>query len=54
MIPLDESGVHSRNKIKGYSGTMANSKIRITSKQGVLKLLRWHIDGSDMAANATA
>jgi hypothetical protein len=26
MISLDESGAHSRNKIKGCSGTMANSK----------------------------
>jgi hypothetical protein len=54
MIPLDESGVHSRNKIKGCLGTMANSKFQITCKQGALKLLRWHIDGSDMAADATA
>ena len=26
MITLDESGAHSRNKIKDCSGTMANSK----------------------------
>jgi hypothetical protein len=40
MITLDESGAHSRNKIKDCSGTMANSKFQITRKQGTLKLLR--------------